>query len=224
MPYAMTVLATNLSDELFRGRCETLGEALLHAKQKMLAAPKKDDARRAMLDALAATLSASSKDLAAERAEHVLMFNLLGDPLLRLRRPQPVSLQLAKSVPSGGSLQVDGISPIAGRATVELVMRRDRIRIPRPSRNAYPGNDKELAAFDEVYKKANDGCLKSVELAVPKGPFQARIAVPPDAIGNCAVSIFISGKAEMAMGSAPIEVVRPKKPGSILAAIEGQTR
>ena len=180
MPYGETVLATGLSDELFRGHCETVGEALLHVKQTMLAESKKDDARRAVLDALAVTFISSGKNLAAERAEHVLMYNLIGDPLLRLRHPQPIGIQLAKSVPTGGSLQIDGISPIAGRATVELVVRRDRTRLPRPVRTAYPANAKELAAFDEVYKEANDGCLKSLELAVQKGPFQAKIAVPPE--------------------------------------------
>jgi hypothetical protein len=223
MPYGETLLAMNLSDELFRGQCETLGEALLHAKQKMLAEPKKDDARRALLDALAATVISSNKNLAAERAEHVLMYNLIGDPLLRLRHPQPVNIQLAKSVPTGGSLQIDGLSPIAGRATVELVVRRDRTRLPRPARNKFPANANELAAFDEVYNEANDGCLKSVELAVQKGPFQAKIAVPPEAIGTCAVSVFIAGKGEVAMGSAPVQVVRPKKSVSILGAFAGGT-
>ena len=99
MPYGETLLATNFSDELFRGQRETLGEALQDVKRKMLAAPKKDDARRAVLDALAAAFVTSGKNQAAERAEHVLMYNLIGDPLLRLRRPQPVNIQLAKSAP-----------------------------------------------------------------------------------------------------------------------------
>ena len=220
MPYGETLLATNLSDELFRGQCATVGEALLHVKQKMLAAPKKDDARRAVLDALAVTFISSSKNLPAERAEHVLMYNLIGDPLLRLRHPQPISIQLAKSVPAGGSLQIDGLSPIAGRATVELVVRRDRTRLSRPEawQDIFPTNSKELAAFDEVYKEANDGCLKSVEMAVQKGPFQAKIAVPPEAIGDCSVSVFIAGKGEIAMGSAPVQVVRPRKLGTSLSS------
>ncbi len=208
MPYGETLLATNFSDELFRGQRETLGEALQDVKRKMLAAPKKDDARRAVLDALAAAFVTSGKNQAAERAEHVLMYNLIGDPLLRLRRPQPVNIQLAKRAAAGGILQIDGLSPIAGRATVELVVRRDRTRRPRPVRKSYPADAKELAAFDEVYKEANDPCLKSVQLAVEKGPFQAKFAVPRTAIGTCAVTVLIGGKGELATGSAPVEIVR----------------
>jgi hypothetical protein len=184
----------------------------------MLAAPKKDDTRRAMLDTLAAAFITSSKDQATERAEHVLMYNLIGDPLLRLRRPQPINLQIAKCVSIGDSLQIDGISPFAGRATVELVVRRDRTRLPRPVRTSYPASAKELAVFDDVYKAANDGSLNLVQLAVQKGPFQTKIAVPPEAIGTCAVSVFISGKGEFAMGSAPVEVEKSKKPGGALSS------
>ena len=121
MPYAMTVMATNLTDEFFRGHCQTLGEALLHAKQKMLAEPDKSDARRAMLDSIAMVISPSGKELAAERAEHVLMFNLLGDPLLTLQRPKPIEVRIAKSVAAGGSLEIEGMSPVDGLASVELV-------------------------------------------------------------------------------------------------------
>jgi hypothetical protein len=207
MPYAMTIMATNLSDELFRGHCETLGEALMNAKQNMLKTPKKADSRRAMIDAVAAIASPSPREMAAERAEHVLMFNLIGDPLLSLRHPQPIEIRLAKTAPTGGSLQIDFTSPIDGRATVELVLRRDRLRGPRSARNVYPANADELAAFNVVYRRANDRCLNSVEMAVSKGHFEAKIDVPSEALGACAVCVCVAGNSLMALGSAPLEVV-----------------
>ena len=178
MPYALTVIATNLTDELFRSSCPTLGEALLHAKQRMLQEPDKGDSRRAMLDAIAATVSPSVKEIAAERAEHVLMFNLIGDPLLRLRHPKPVPLKTAHVAHAGRRLTIEGMSPIAGEATLELVLRRDRIRGPRPVRSYYPDSNVALAAFDEVYQRANDRCLKSVSRGharpVPRGDGRSR--------------------------------------------------
>jgi hypothetical protein len=44
---------------------------------------------RGSLDSLAQGLSPPPVDLAAERREHILMYHLLGDPLLRLRIPMP---------------------------------------------------------------------------------------------------------------------------------------
>jgi hypothetical protein len=211
MPYAMTVMATNLTDEFFRGRCETLGEALLHAKRNMLKEPGKDDARRAMLDSIAAMISPSGKELAAERAEHVLMFNLIGDPLLGMRHPQAMEVRAAKSVPAGGSLEIDGASPIDGRASVELVLRRDRAGGQPPSRSVYPASDEELAALDEVYQRANERRVKTAALAIRAGRFRTKIDVPAEAAGGCRVCVFVAGKTDMAMGSAAVEVVRPRK-------------
>jgi hypothetical protein len=211
MPYAMTVMATNLTDECFRGPCPTLGEALLHAKRNMLKEPGKDDARRAMLDSIAAMISPSGKELAAERAEHVLMFNLIGDPLLGMRHPQAMEVRAAKSVPAGGSLEIDGASPIDGRASVELVLRRDRAGGQPPSRSVYPASDEELAALDEVYQRANERRVKTAALAIRAGRFRTKIDVPAEAAGGCRVCVFVAGKTDMAMGSAAVEVVRPRK-------------
>ena len=44
-----------------------------------------DDPLRTSLDAMAQGLSPPPVDLPAERREHVLMYHLFGDPLLRLR-------------------------------------------------------------------------------------------------------------------------------------------
>jgi hypothetical protein len=210
MPYAMAVLATNLTDECFRTPCDTLGEALLHAKQRMLGERDKNDTRRAMLDAVAEVVSPSGKQLAAERSEHVLMFHIIGDPLLSLRHPKPVELHLTRKATVGEPLLIEGNSPIAGRATLELVLRRDRIRGQRPSRSAYPSRSDDLAAFDDVYRRANDRCMKAVVLDLRGGHFQASLDVPDEAAGACHVCVFIAGKADMAMGSADVEVVRSR--------------
>ncbi|HYW78904.1 MAG TPA: C25 family cysteine peptidase, partial [Thermoguttaceae bacterium] len=122
MPYAMTVLATGLMDQCFHQRCPTLGEALLIAKRKMVEKPDPKDPRRAMIDSIARAVSPAPKQLAAELAEHLLLFNLIGDPLLRLRHPQPVALDVPGSAMAGTRLKVTGSSPMPGRATVELVV------------------------------------------------------------------------------------------------------
>jgi hypothetical protein len=102
---------------------------------------------------------------------------------------------------------------------VELVLRRDRTAGQWPSRSVYPSSDEELAALDEVYQRANDRRVRTVEITVHEGRFQAQIDVPAEAAGACHVCVFVAGKTDMAMGSAAVEVVPPRKAGSIMNAL-----
>jgi len=106
MPYAMATMSVGLMDEVFENQCPTLGEAMLRAKKAMLQPADTNDSRRKTLDMIAAGLSPSQKLLDDERAEHVLLFNILGDPLLRLKYPQAVRVETAASVQAGTSLTV----------------------------------------------------------------------------------------------------------------------
>lgn len=214
MPYAMTVMATGLTDELFRNRCETLGEAILRAKQNMLKEPAKGDQRRAMLDTIAAAISPMPNQLAAERAEHVLLFNLIGDPLLRLRHPKQIELKAPASVVAGRSIELSGTCPIDGRGTLELVLRRDRLPLPRPDRSRYPQNPAELAGFQQIYQRANDRRLKTVDVEVRDGRFVAKLDVPPEAVGECHACMFVESLRDFASGTVDLLVAdRPSKAG-----------
>lgn len=206
MPYAMTVMATNLTDACFQKHCETLGEALLHAKQSMLGEPAAGDQQRAMLDTIASAISPMPRQLAAERAEHVLMFNLIGDPLLRLRHPKEIRLAAPSTVSPGTALEISGTCPIDGRGTLELVLYRDRLPLPRPNRGEYPQVAEDLAEFQEIYHRANDRRLEAVELEVRDGHFTARLDVPARASGRCHVCMFVEGSKEFASGAVDVQV------------------
>lgn len=208
MPYAMTLLACGLSDQLFTDRGETLGDAVLAAKRAMLA-QRSDDPRRAMLDALAKAVSPAPKLLAAERAEHVRMFNLLGDPLLKLHHPKGVELAVPASAVAGARLPIRGKCEVEGKATIELVVARGRLTFPCPPRREYPGDDASLSAFQEVYRRANDPRLASLETPSAGGRFAAELQVPPDARGECHIRVFIEGKDAFAQGAAPVQVTSP---------------
>jgi hypothetical protein len=75
----------------FQDRPVAVGDVLRLAQRRVLAPMQKDqsikDPLRATLDGMAVLLSPPPGDLAAERREHVLMYQLIGDPLLRLRLP-----------------------------------------------------------------------------------------------------------------------------------------
>ena len=211
MPYAMAVLATELTDQCFRRRCRTLGEAFMRAKQNMVKEPDDQDKDRAGLDALAAAISPTPSKLAAERAEHLLLFNLIGDPLLRLRHPQPIDVEVPPTVTAGEMLQVAGTTELTGRATIELVVRRDRLTFRMPSRREYSNRDEDLARFEEVYRKANDRRLASVDLAVEDGRFRTRLSVPEDSRGACHVRVFVEGADGFALGSADVRIQSKEK-------------
>ncbi len=115
MPYGMTVLGAELCDELFVYHTATLGDALLRAKRRSVEADGPNwSPRRLMLDALGKSLMPAGADLAAERREHLYLFNLLGDPLLRLRYPRTVAVQADRQAAAGSLLNIAGRSPVDG--------------------------------------------------------------------------------------------------------------
>ena len=105
----------------------------------MMHEPGLDNMQRAAIDAVAAAISPAPHQLSAERAEHVLLFNLLGDPLLRIRYPQPIELQTVKAALPGEAIEVSGRTPVAGRCTVELTVPRGTLTFTPPAREIFPG-------------------------------------------------------------------------------------
>lgn len=206
MPYGMTVLATELIDECFHRQAATLGEALLVAKRRMTAEPDPTDQRRAMIDSIARTLSPAPDKLAEERAEHVLLMNLLGDPLLRLRHPRTVELHVAGHVRAGDRLRVEGTSPIDGKGNVELTVARGRLAFPQPLRQAFPTTPDALSELQETYERANDGRLAIVPLVTRGGRFEVELPVPPGTTGPHQVRVFLAGADGYAAGAHAVAV------------------
>lgn len=205
MPYGLSVWGLEMADAVFQSRATTLGEAVLRAKQRMLAAPDAKGGGRGMLDTLAAVLSPTGSKLAEEREDHVLLFNLFGDPLLRLQHPQPVAMEIESTAAPGALIEVRGTSPLTGRARVELVRRRDRLGFTPVLRAQCPKPEvwNDLQA---TYERASGSYLSAVELGVTPGPFSARLRVPEDASGPYHVRAFISGASGFAQGAADISV------------------
>ncbi|MCC7086426.1 MAG: hypothetical protein IT427_15610 [Pirellulales bacterium] len=96
MPYGNIVLGCELLRACFRDHPEHLGEVLRLAERKTLT-NSHDDQLRASLDSIAAGLSPGPVDLDCERHEHVLMYHLFGDPLLRLHYAMPAVPRSADS-------------------------------------------------------------------------------------------------------------------------------
>lgn len=201
MPYANAVWATELLRSCVQEPCPTLGEAVLRAKQALAREPEQKGESRVMLDALARVLSPAPSKLAAERQEHVLLYNLLGDPLLRLARPKPVELTVSRAEGSTSALEVRGQCAVEGQVQVELAVPRDRLTFTPPPRPQYPEEVAELGRFQEVYRQANDARLATASTASAQGQFHARLEVPPGTKGPCFVRVFVEGREAYALGA-----------------------
>ena len=193
MPYGMAVLGTGLMEEYFQQRRETLGEVILYAKRQMMD-DDPDRADRKLLDLLAKAMSPDPQLLHDERQEHLLLFNLFGDPLLRLKYPHEVQLDVVDKAVAGTHLEIRGNSPLSGRCRVELVCRRDRLRDEPPARQRYDQSAAAQAAYDATYLKANDRCWSQREVAVDGGAFLTALTIPPEARGECHVAGIPGGR------------------------------
>lgn len=212
MPYAMAVLGHGLLEETFRHRRATLGEIVLRAKQRMMA-NETDDLHRQLVDAIAALISPSASMLEDERREHLALFNLLGDPLLRLHHPEELRIKMPEDVDAGQTIEIEVDSPVAGVGSAELVCRRDELRIEPPTRPDYDSSANALTAYQEIYQAANDRRWSKTTVAWQKpGAHTISLRVPDDAHGPCHVTIHVAGAKQYALGAANVFVRRAKGP------------
>jgi hypothetical protein len=221
MPYAMAILGNEMIRNYFSAHCDTLGEALLASKQKLAVAVEGDNndpnssSNRQLLDAVAKVISPDPGALDDERREHLLLFNLLGDPLLKLPHPGTVAIQLPENVYAGDSLQVSLQTELAGECTLDLVCRRDRLKETPPVREYYDGRDRILTAYDDVYQQANNGSWYSQRFQCQAGENQITFNVPADARGNCHVRAFVHGPKQYALGSVDVFIRKPLVAASV---------
>ena len=206
MPYAMGILALELARQALDGPAETLGEAVLAAKQQLLVDGSEVGPQRKMLDSVAGLISPLPNKLAEERREHVLLFNLLGDPLLRLRRPKPVELTAPETIAAGQPLVLTGTSEVDGRATVELLVRRDRFVTTPVRRSSFPTSSEDWAGFQDQYARANDRRLARTETEIRGGRLATTLPVPDNARGNCFIRVYVEGVDDYATGAAATSV------------------
>jgi len=139
----------------------------------------------------------------------VLLFNLLGDPLLRLPDPGRVDLQTGEAAVAGEKLRISGKTEIGGYVTVELVCRRDRTKVASPRRQAFAASDEDLAEYEAVYSQANDRRWAATSFRAAAGTFETELLIPPDANGPCYLRAFAEGLDGHALGAAAITVQPP---------------
>ncbi|MBL9092520.1 MAG: hypothetical protein JNL96_14955 [Planctomycetaceae bacterium] len=205
LPYAMSIMAQELMASVFSNRVATIGEALRDAKRG-LALNRRESEQDKQFDALAKALMPMAADLEAQRREHLSLFNLLGDPLLRLRQPEVVKLDVAAEARQGDVITVTGESPTSGRATIEFVVRRDRFTFRPVGREEFDTTPSGLNEMASTYMRANDTRLAASTMELSRGPFHFDVTVPAEAKGECHVRVYVEGTDRFALGSGDIKV------------------
>lgn len=226
-PYGMSVLGSAMLEICFEDRCETLGDILQQAKCRSMkkiengaVAPASADDKRQWIDRLAIALSPSNHDLDQERFEHVHMMNLLGDPMLRIRHPEPVTLTIEPTAESASTLKIRGHSPLDGMLTLDLIIRRDRVpeaakQALQKQKNANKSNEdatpETALSKIEIYDLANQPTLAHRTLMIKAGSFETEIQIPAEAKGACAVRAFVESEENWGLGAQELTIRAPKK-------------
>lgn len=226
-PYGMSVLGSEMLEICFEDRCETLGDILQQAKCRSMkkiengaVAPASADDKRQWIDRLAIALSPSNHDLDQERFEHVHMMNLLGDPMLRIRHPEPVTLTIEPTAESASTLKIRGHSPLDGMLTLDLIIRRDRVpeaakQALQKQKNANKSNEdatpETALSKIEIYDLANQPTLAHRTLMIKAGSFETEIQIPAEAKGACAVRAFVESEENWGLGAQELTIRAPKK-------------
>ncbi len=206
MPYAMSILGQELMTSFFQDRATTIGQAMRDAKRALALKPRTSEQDQ-QFDALAKALMPMAADLKAQRDEHLHLFNLLGDPLLRLPQPEAVEVTAPAEVRAGEEFVMTTTSPIAGRATIEFVVRRDRLKTPPADRTTYDITAFGMQNYAEAYAEANDTRLAGETVEISAGRLERRILVPTRIKGDCHVRVYVEGAKAYAMGSADLRVL-----------------
>ncbi len=203
MPYGMATLSYEIMNEFFAQEHATLGEVILCAKQKV-AANKIDNDYRQMIEDLGGTFSPNADLLPLERHEHLLMFHLLGDPLLRVPRPSPMEMKAELASDSLTDIHVNGLAPADGELVLDLAYKRDRLRFRPQRRKSFDSSRTELAKYDETYRKSNDLICVSQTLKVNQGTFSAELPIPAAASGECYVRGYLKSNRQAFAQAVPI--------------------
>ena len=231
MPYAMSLLSIEMADEFFDGQCLTVGQLLRKSKLAMASQQPiaGDDKYRLMIDSMGKSLSPLPDQLEAEKREHLHLVNLLGDPLLRVRRPGKVELHCEDEAVAGQTLKVQGTSATAGQLTIELVYRRDRFRTRPKRRRVFDAADEKLSDYQRTYLQAHDQVCVSKQITVVGGSFETTIEIPIDAKGECEIRAMVVGDSRQpqrsasqtfALGSRPVKIAKTARARATRTASE----
>jgi hypothetical protein len=223
MPYGMSQLASELMDECFQNKTDTLGNIVLNAKRQIWKQAESAELKpttqgsqrirerqREWIATMAAALSPEGHSLHEERKEHARLMNLLGDPLLQISYPKELTLECKDEFAAEETFLLQGSSPIAGKLRVELALSRDRLPDGIRPIDSYEDNITKQDQMDRNYGLASNLVVTTCEQKVAPGKFSLSVVIPVDCRGRCVVKAFVYGTNDWATASKRIKIQRKK--------------
>lgn len=190
MPYGNATAAIGLIKGVFEQELPRLGDAWLSTLRSMHADQTEDQSKcRMMVDALAGLISPAGTSLVGERREHMRLYNLIGDPTLRLHHPQVVGLKVAPGYEEGEPIRLDLTSPISGQL---------KLSFDRPLGAVRDGDPNQTTVASLV---------SDVKADTASSPL---VRLPKDVTGPIVVRAIVSGQKAWATAAAKT-IVRPSR-------------
>ena len=210
MPGGMGLLSMAMLDEYFDGSAETLGEVILKAKLEMIQGDKEFADYRELIESMSKTLLPDQK-FADECADHVQLMQLLGDPLLRVKRAHRIEVSAPKSATVGDTIKLSGsvdhqTHKGSGQLQIRINYQRDRIKHRFKRRRKFASTPTELAKFQVAYDQARDLVCVQQTATMVDGKFKAEIKLPDFTHGDCVITCTMPGDNGVAAGSAKIKI------------------
>lgn len=209
MPYGNTVLGAELMHAVFAERAATLGEVVRQAKSR-LTARESSDPHRKMVDNVAAMFTPSQADRDQERWEHAQMYNLLGDPLLRISYPTELQLTVPPRVTAGDKIRVTGTAPHTGKLRLEWTLPNDKRLASGILRREFRRDLEAEKEQVDRYQSANNTILDETEVEVSTGAFGADLVVPALSPGRYVLRALIAEESGWASAAANVEIAGAK--------------
>ncbi|HMP79574.1 MAG TPA: C25 family cysteine peptidase [Pirellulaceae bacterium] len=202
MPYAMSLLSLEMLAEYFHGDAQTLGELVRRAKIRMVVPDVEGPLTetRKLIDAGASMISPRADLLEEERREHLYLFHLLGDPLLRIPRPKQVALTIDGMIAAGGTVTVSGTAPGPGRLRIEVCYERGRLTFRPKARREYDDSATERERYQREYEQSLSSVCVAKEIDISGAEFAVDLPIPETARGAAQVRVFWSDGKTYATG------------------------
>jgi hypothetical protein len=210
----------------------TLGSLILHAKHQALPPPKptvtesispeskKNESKnirqsrsvRQNLETMAKTFDPFPKQLNDQIADHIAMFHLFGDPLLRLPVVSKIRLNCSSRVKAGEQLHLEGFPDHSlfeqnGTVIIELVPSFHRLSMISPLRNEFRIDEKTRRSNNEEYFRSNNRTVLRYDTEMTNGSFSLDLPIPVAIHGKYNIRAFFVSKQESAIGCIEISVL-----------------
>jgi len=168
-------------------------------------ARQKNASFRNALDQAAKIFDPTGSRLDDQIKDHIAEFNLLGDPLLRLKTPTRVSVNSDKIAYETRRLQISGEIPNAARdliVQIEITPADFRSATRNPKRSgAFVESAEAKAEYERAYEESNRFVVAASQTKTRNGKFSATIDMPVDYSGASVVRIYASDGARFYVGS-----------------------